>query len=127
MAEPSDWQKGGIRYAKLKKIVPDYLAPEVVQAFFVAVRGAGKGRLFNPFTPFVREFVIAVTPDGIRVLQLKLPGVFRASIKHQVFEGTGGVVSWNGERMVIDGTSYRPISFHAEDAEKVAVMLTAHG
>jgi hypothetical protein len=125
VAESSDWQKGGIRYAKLKEVVPAYLAPEEVQAFFVAVRRGGKGRLFNPFTPFEREFVIAATPDGVRVLKLKLPGVFRASVKSMVFQGDGEVVSWDDERLTVAGASYRPISFHAEDAEEVARLLAS--
>jgi len=121
-----EWQKGGIRYAKLKEVVPGYLAPEKVEAFFVAVRGAGKGRLFNPLTPLQREFVIAATPAGARVLELKLPGVFRASIKCEVSTGVDGV-SWDGERMVVGGTSYSPVSFHAEDAEEVVRLLKGLG
>jgi len=125
VAEPSDWQKGGIRYAQLKEVVPDHLSPEEIQAFFVAVRGSGKGRLFNPFTPFEREFVIAATPDGVRVLKLKLPGVFRASVKSTVFQGGGEAVSWDGERLTVAGAPYRPISFHTEDAEEVARLLAS--
>jgi hypothetical protein len=127
VTEPSDWQKGGIRYAKLKEVVPGYLAPEEVEGFFVAVRGVGKRRLFNPFTPFEREFVIAATPDGVRVLKLKLPGVFRASVRSMVFQGGGEAVSWDGERLHIAGTPYRPISFHAEGAEEVARLLAPSG
>jgi hypothetical protein len=123
VSDTSDWQKGGIRYAKLKEIVPAYLAPEKVEAFFVAVRGARRGRLLNPFTPLHREFVVAATPTGVKVLRLKLPGVFRASIKSTVFEGHGEAVSWNGKQMVVDGVAYKPISFHTEDAQDVARLV----
>jgi hypothetical protein len=65
----------------------------------------------------------AATPTGVRILKLKLPGVFRASIKGEESAGEGEV-SWDGERMILGGTSYRPVSFHAEDAEEVARLLT---
>jgi hypothetical protein len=32
----NDWLKGGLRYAKLKDVTPEYLEPEAVEAFFVA-------------------------------------------------------------------------------------------
>lgn len=65
----SDWQKGGLRYAKLKRVVPEFLAPVRLDAFFVAVRSrGGRFRLFNPFTPLQREYVIAATNENAIVL-----------------------------------------------------------
>jgi hypothetical protein len=125
MPDISDWQKGGVRYANLKTVVPAFLAPEKVDLFFVGVRGGGRGRLLNPFTPLQREYVIVATPAGVRVLKLKLPGVFRASVKSIVFEGGADEVSWDGRRMYVGDVSYAPISFHDEDAEEVGRLLGA--
>ena len=65
----SDWQRGGVRYLKLKEIVPEALKPAQVQGFFVAVRShGGLLRLINPLTILQREYVIAATDKGVAVL-----------------------------------------------------------
>lgn len=122
-SQPSEWQKGGIRYAKLKEIVPEYLAPAEVQAFFVGVKGRGGAiRLINPLSPLQREYVIATTTEGLVVLRLRRPGVFRASIKGTVLSKSksDADVAWSDGRLVVDGETYQPIAFHREDAERVA-------
>jgi len=124
-SETSDWLKGGLRYAKLKDIVPEYLAPEPVEAFFVAVGGRGRWpRLLNPLSPFQREYVVAVTAKKVFVLRLKRPAVFRASIDKIVSETRReAAAKWDNGRVVLGETSYWPISFHSEDAEEL-VSLT---
>lgn len=128
MTEPgtSVWEKGGLRYQKLKKLVPAFLAPADVEAFFVGVRGrGGMPRLANPFTPLQREYVIAATSDGVVVLRLRLPGVFRASIAGVAHWAPrdGANVQWQDGQLIVDGDSYGPIAFHEEDAERVAALL----
>jgi hypothetical protein len=121
-----EWQKGGIRFAKLKRIVPEYLDPRKVDAFFVAVNsGGGKSRLVNPFTPFQREYVVAACSGRVVVLALRRPGVFRASIKGTVFDGSpeGADVQWRDGTLFVNKLPYEPISFHEEDAQAVAEAL----
>ncbi|HET7510326.1 MAG TPA: hypothetical protein VFJ65_08780 [Solirubrobacterales bacterium] len=122
----SEWQKGGLRYLKLKNIIPDFLAPAQVTTFFVGVRGVGgKSRLINPFTPFQREYVIAAIDGEVVVIRLKLPGVFRAAIDSVIFRGSPGEgnLQWDGSRLRISGVSYQPISFHEEDAARLVELL----
>jgi hypothetical protein len=123
-----DWKKGGLRYRKLKRIVPSYLEPAELHGFFVGVPvSGGTLRLANPFTPlFQREYVIAATSDGVSVLRLRLPGVFRASISGRVYEQSGNdpEVRWDGQTFVVGGESYRPIAYHDEDAALVAEGLS---
>lgn len=119
----SEWRKGGFRYLKLKEILPDFLAPSPMRAFFLGVRGlGGKSRLINPFTPFQREYVIAATTEEVVVIRVKRPGVFRAAIDRVVFRGSPdeGDLRWEGSRLSIAGKSYQPISFHKGDAEDLA-------
>jgi hypothetical protein len=128
MAGPavSEWQKGGLRYAKLKEIVPAYLAPAKVLAFFVGVRSRGGAfRLINPFTPLQREYVLAATTDGLAILRLRRPGVFRASIRETVYEGKPPIdIAWEDGNVVVDGKLlYAPIAFHQEDAQRVVDLL----
>lgn len=82
-------------------------------------------RLANPFTPFQRAYVIAATTDGIVVLKLRLPGVFRASISGVVYEAPKGSakVQWQEGRLIVDGVTYAPIAFHQEDAERVVALV----
>jgi hypothetical protein len=125
-ATVSDWKKGGLRYQKLQEKVPAFLAPTQLLGFFVAVRKrGGKARLLNPFTPFQREYVIAATNDGVAVLRLRRPGVFRASIAETVYQAPAreADVDWRDGKFVVGRTKYQPIAFHQEDAERVAQML----
>lgn len=122
----SDWQKGGVRYAKLKRIVPEYLSPRKVDAFFVGVNsGGGKARLANPFTPFQREYVLIASSGRLVVLALRRPGVFRASIKGIVFDGSPdeAELRWRDGTLFANKMPYEPISFHEEDAQTVAKEL----
>lgn len=123
----SEWQKGGLRYAKLKEIVSSYLAPAEVLAFFVAVSsGGGRFRLINRFTPLQREYVLAATTNGLVILTLRRPGVFRASIRGTHFEARQPVnISWEYGKVVVEGQSpYVPIAFHREDAERVVQLVS---
>jgi hypothetical protein len=129
MTKPAtnDWLKGGLRYAKLKKVVPAYLAPEPVEAFFVAVTSRGRlSRLLNPLSPLQREYVVAATPRTVFVLKLKRPGVFRASIGGVVHEALRDTADckWIDDKLVLDGVDYWPISFHGEDAEALASLIS---
>jgi len=121
----SDWQTGGLRYAKLKEVIPAYLAPAEVLAFFVAVKGAGgRLRLVNPFTPLQREYVLAATTNGLTILRLRRPGVFRASIRDSIYESREPAdVRWTDGRVSVDGEMYAPIAFHSEAAEQVVSIL----
>ena len=124
-ATVTDWQKGGLRYAKLTKIVPEFLAPDPVRAFFVGVKGSGRFRLVNPFSPLQREYVIAATADELVVLRLRRPGVFRASIAGVAYRAKSEEIDlqWENGELVVDDVSYRPVSFHGEDAEQVARLV----
>jgi len=118
----TDWQKGGVRYAKLKRIVPEFLEPATVHAFFVGVRNGGRFRLLNPFSPLQREFVVAVTDDEVVILSLRRPGVFRASIAGVIYRSKleDSNVAWNNGSCDVDGVNYRPISYHDDDARHLA-------
>jgi hypothetical protein len=123
-----EWKKGGIRYAKLKRVVPEFLAPAEVLGFFVAVRYAGGPvRLVNPFTPFQTEYVVAATDRGAVVLRLRRPGVFRAAIAGVEHRGPGGGVGLEPRRgrLTVGGVEYQPISFHRDDALLVGELLGA--
>jgi|GEM_PF-2410693 len=122
----SEWQRGGVRYAKLKRIVPEYLDPREVDAFFVAVNsGGGSARLVNPFTPFQREYVLVASSGQLVILALRRPGVFRASIKGVVFDRSPdeAELQWRDGTLFVDKMPYEPISFHDEDARAVAGEL----
>lgn len=123
----SDWKKGGLRYAKLQELVPAFLSPAHVHVFFVAVRSrGGRVRLLNPFTPLQREYVIAATSDGIAVLKLRRPGVFRASIAGLVYQAPAehADIEWRDGSFTVGETTYQPIAFHREDAERVVQNLS---
>lgn len=45
----SDWLKGGMRYAKLKDVIPQHLAPERVEGFFC--RGCREKRISPAHEP----------------------------------------------------------------------------
>jgi hypothetical protein len=122
-----EWLKGGLRQKLLRQRVPAYLEPASVQAFFIGVRKrGGRKRLINPFSIFDREYVIAATNRGISVLRLKRPGVFNAQIAGVEYEApvASADVKWHGDEMIVGGQSYRPVSFHASDAEQVGRLLT---
>lgn len=122
----SEWEKGGLRYAKLKKLVPEFMAPSRVEVFFVGVKGRRRiSRLLNPLSPFQREYVIAATVEGLVVLRLRRPGVFRASISGIVCreEKDAVRVRWEGGLLTVGGSSYSPISFHERDAEQLASLF----
>jgi hypothetical protein len=125
----ADWQKGGLRYAKLMKIVPEFLAPEQVRAFFVGVKGGGRFRLINPFSPLQREYVIAATTDYLVVLRLRRPVVFRASIADVAYrvKSKEADLQWENGELTVGDVSYQPISFHGQDAEEVARLSMALG
>lgn len=121
----SEWQKGGIRYSRLRGSVPEYLAPEHVRIFFVGVQHrGGLFRLLTPFAPLQREYVVAVTEEKVVVLWLRRPGVFRACIGGVAYEGSPqqADVRWQAGELAVAGTSYKPINFHHEDAEELARM-----
>lgn len=123
----SDWQRGGLRYLKLQEIVPEFLEPAQVQGFFVAVRShGGFQRLINPLAVLQREYVIAATENGVAVIGLRRPGIFRASIAGIVFQATAAEASanWQDGKFEVGGTTYRPIAFHEEDAKQVAKLLS---
>jgi hypothetical protein len=122
----SDWQRGGVRYLKLKEIVPEFLKPSPVQKFFVAVRGhGGLFRLINPLSPLQREYVIALTDDELVVLRLRRPGVFRASIARVDYRTSldEAAVEWRDGIFAVGHVAYHPIAFHNEDAEEVVQLL----
>lgn len=117
----TDWQKGALRYAKLKRVVPEFLAPAPVRSFFVSVRSNGRFRLLNPLSPLQREFVVAVTDDEVVILTLRRPGVFRASIAGVAYRSklAQANVGWRDGKCDVDGVNYRPISYHDEDARNL--------
>jgi hypothetical protein len=122
-----DWQRGGLRYLKLKEIVPEFLKPALVREFFVAVRSrGGMFRLINPFSPLQREYVIAVTNDEVVVLSLRRPGVFRASIAGIYYRVpiAEADIQWADGKFVVGGRTYHPVAFHDQDAEKLAELAS---
>lgn len=124
-AVASDWLKGGLRYAKLKDVVPEYLAPESVEAFFVAVAGRGRlPRILNPLSPLQREYVIAITTGKVVVLRLKRPGIFRATIDKVFYEASreDAAIEWDAGKVAIAGTEFWPISFHEDDAKELVAL-----
>lgn len=123
----TDWQKGGLRYAKLKRVVPEFLAPAPVRSFFVGVRSGRRFRLLNPFSPLRREYVLAVTDDEVVILRLRRPGVFRASIAGIAYRANldQASVAWNNGRCVVNRVDYHPITYHSEDAKQLAALVNA--
>jgi len=124
----TDWQKGGVRYAKLRRIVLSFLAPERVDQFFIAVKGrGGAALLFDPFVTLKREYVVVLAGDEVVVLRLKRPGVFRAAVAGVESRVSRAQVDakWRDGKLFLDGVGYHPIAFHHEDAEEVAGLLGA--
>ncbi|HEU5104990.1 MAG TPA: hypothetical protein VFU11_04040 [Solirubrobacterales bacterium] len=122
----SDWQKGGLRYTRLRENLFKQLAPEELKGFFIARRGRTRASgLFNPFLMLRREYVVVVTAKKLLILVLKRPGIFRASVATVEADASLEAVAsrWCGGHLVVDGRPYWPISFHREDAEEVATLL----
>lgn len=97
-----------------------------MDAFFVAVNsGGGRAMLVNPFTPFKREYVVVASSGRLVILALRRPGVFSASIKGIVFDGSPqeGDVQWREGTLFVSRVPYEPIAFHEEDAGAVADAL----
>jgi hypothetical protein len=82
-------------------------------------------RLLNPFSPFQREYVVAVTAGKVFVLKLKRPGVFRTSIGGVIYDANREDVAAKLEngKVVLGEAGYWPISFHGDDAEALVSLI----
>lgn len=123
------WKKGGVRQSALEAVVPAYLSPRSVTAFFVATR---KLRRFpwsslNPLVTFRKEFVLAATNHTLAVLRLKRPAIFRAAIADVEAEVdlADPSIKWDGKRIAVADENYFPIPFHDEDAARVVSRCQA--
>jgi hypothetical protein len=118
-----DWERGGLRYLRLKERLPSYLAPRPVRAFFVACRGRGRLSTFSHL--FRREYVIAATDDGVIVVRMRRPAIVSARFTGLVAElrSDDPRVGWDDEAFIICGRDYRPIQHHEEAADDVARWL----
>ncbi len=127
---PGDWKKGGLRYKRLKRAVPEYLAPETVRAFFIAVRDEREpleamdeeGAIRALAT---REFVVALTDEKLYLLRMGGLGVFSARLEgtEREFAASEAPVEWSGGKLVIAGEVFQPFHYHDEDAERLIRLL----
>lgn len=127
---PGDWKKGGLRYRRLKRAVPEYLAPESVRAFFIAVRDE-----LHPLETMdeegairalaTREFVVALTDEKLYLLRMGGLGVFSARLEgtEREFAASEAPVEWRDGKFVIAGEVFQPFHYHDEDAERLIRLL----
>jgi hypothetical protein len=117
------WKRGGIRQVALLKAVPDHLAPANVAGFFVAtkVRRSFPAGSANPITYLRREYVVAFTDLEVVVIRLKRPPIFRAAIAgtEKTYDRQSVDIEKDGAGLRIDGDTYFPIPFHADEAERL--------
>jgi hypothetical protein len=120
-----DMMKGGLRYKRIKKALPGLLAPEHLDAFFIAVIGEGGLSDFMARQGHhgvkglrVREFVVAATNKSLVVLPITGVGTFSAKLGDPIVQTPldSAATSWDGETLTIDGQPFGPIAFHKEDA-----------
>jgi hypothetical protein len=116
----ADWERGGIRYLKLKERLPRYLAPRQVRAFFVACRGQERLSTFSHI--FRREYLIAATDRGVVVVRMRRPAIVSARFSGIVDEpgADDSQLIWNDGALMIAGSAYRPIQHHEAAADEVA-------
>lgn len=127
---PGDWKKGGLRYKRLKRAVPDYLAPEKVRAFFIAVRGErqpletmDEKRSIEALA--TREFVVALTDEKLYVLRMGGFAVFSARLEgvEREFPVSEAPVEWREGKFVLAGEVFQPFYYHDEDAQRLIRLL----
>jgi hypothetical protein len=128
---PNDWMKGGLRYKRLKRAVPEYLAPETVRAFFIAV--AAERQPLHTMTKTegavraleTREFVVALTDEKLYLLRMGGLGVFSARLEgtEREFAAAEAPVEWKAGKFVLAGEVFQPFHYHDEDAEHLVRLL----
>jgi hypothetical protein len=67
--------------------------------------------------------VFVATDRGVFVLRLQRPGVFSSKIVGKAYDSPldFSAISWREGRLVVENDDkYRPIAFHAKDAERLA-------
>lgn len=125
-----DWKKGGLRYKRLKRGVPEYLAPEIVRAFFIAVRGErepletmDEASVFDALA--TREFVVALTDEKLYLLRMGGLGFFSARLEgtEREFPAAEAPVEWRDGTFVLAGEVFQPFHYHDEDAKHVIQLL----
>lgn len=119
----ADWERGGLRYLKLRERLPLYLAPRQVRAFFVACRGHGRLSTFSHM--FRREYAVAATDRGVVVVRMRRPAIVSATLSGMVAElaADDPQLTWTDGAFVIAGRDYRPIRHHEAAADEVALWL----
>jgi hypothetical protein len=123
--------KGGLRYKRLKRAVPEYLAPESVRAFFVAVRDERQPLHTMTKTKGAvkalraREFVVALTDERLYLLRMGGLGVLSARLEgtEREFAAKEAPVEWREGKFVIAGEVFQPFHYHDEDAEHLVRLL----
>jgi hypothetical protein len=123
--------KGGLRYKRLKRAVPEYLAPERVRAFFIAVRDERQPLLSMTQTEgavkalTAREFVVALTDEKLYLIRMGGLGVFSARLEEteREFAATEAPVEWREGKLVIAGELFQPFHYHDEDAQHLIRLL----
>lgn len=125
-----DWTKGGLRYKRLKRKVPELLAPERMEGFFIAVAAEGDWERAErqwavPRTRSLtkRETVVAVTDQHLCLIPLKGPATFSWALGDPVrYPLARSAIEWDGKVLRVQGAGYGPVAFHQEDAERVAAF-----
>jgi hypothetical protein len=118
-----DYERGGLRYLRLKARLPNYLEPRPVRAFFVACRGRGHLSTFSHI--FRREYAIAATDEGVVVVRIRRPAIVSTRLDEIVAELQAGdpQLTTDDDAFVIAGRDYRPIQHHEKAADEVARWL----
>ncbi len=125
-----DWSKGGLRYKRLKRKVPELLAPERTEGFFIAVAAQGDWEraernwaVPRARTLTKRETVVAVTDEHLCLIPLKGPATFSWALDDPVrYPLASSAIEWDGKVLRVQGAGYGPVAFHQEDAERVAAF-----
>jgi hypothetical protein len=126
---PGDFMKGGLRYKRLKKAVPERVAPEALRVFFIGVpdkRQDPSVRVTAAARALLKkEVVIAVTDERLHLIPITGAGVFSSKLGEtlETHPVASAPVRWDGSFFTVGERVFQPFSYHDDDAAEAARIL----